>query len=628
MDAPESTPHHRSRRCAHLTNRTGRSFLKFLTAAMLVTLIAVGFRHQPVRAATNRFASPSGNDDSGANTCTDPGNPCQTVQIAVNQSASGDTIELAAGTYTENVNISGNGSSLMLTIQGDAAGSIVDGNNRAFVFQVQNLVNVTFTTLTITNGAHMGAGILNGGGGTVTVNGCTISGNNGVNSESEGGGIFNTGTLTVINSTIENNSAGELGGGIFNSDGTATIVNSTIKGNSAALGGGICSGPRGTVTVNGCAIYGNTASNGGGGIFNEATLTVINGTIANNSGGFGGGGIYNIQTVTITNSTISGNSSSGSGDGGGVLSQALGVRASHNLTNTIIAGNDPSDFIGDVNPSFDTSINDHNLVEDGRLPGALAENPMLGPLQNNGGPTETMALLTGSPCIGAGDNSVAGSPLNLMTDQRGPGFPREIGTRVDIGAYEFAAGCPAVTQNPVSQTITGGPVTFTAAASGDPAPSVQWQVSTDGGATFTDIPGATSTTLTFTPAPAQSGDKYRAVFTNECGSAATVAATLTLLNVCLKDNTTGNLLQWNSTTGQYMFTRCSGGFTLTGTGVVKVVNGLQTLTDSKSDRRMSAARNPGQVTGSATIYFEYAQGLWATFAIKDTNPGAVCTCSG
>ena len=94
----------------------------------------------------------------------------------------------------------------------------------------------------------------------------------------------------------------------------------------------------------------------------------------------------------------------------------------------------------------------------------------------------------------------------------------------------------------------------------------------------------------------------------------------------MKDNSTGNLFQWNSTTGQYMFTRCSDGFNLTGTGVVRLVNGIRTLTDFKTDRRISAGFNTGQLTGSATIYLMVTGGVWQTFRIVDTNPAAVCAC--
>jgi hypothetical protein len=86
---------------------------------------------------------------------------------------------------------------------------------------------------------------------------------------------------------------------------------------------------------------------------------------------------------------------------------------------------------------------------------------------------------------------------------------------------------PVVTTNPMSQSASSGTVTFTAAASGSPTPTVQWQVSTNGGASFSNIPGATSTSLTVTASPANNGNQYRAVFTNSCGTATTTAATLT-----------------------------------------------------------------------------------------------------
>jgi hypothetical protein len=97
-------------------------------------------------------------------------------------------------------------------------------------------------------------------------------------------------------------------------------------------------------------------------------------------------------------------------------------------------------------------------------------------------------------------------------------------------------------------------------------------------------------------------------------------------DTCLKDNTTGNLLQWKSVTGQYKFTRCSDGFMITGTGVVKLVNGIQTLTDFRTKIRLSAGFNTGQLTGNATIYLQVVQGVWQVLRIVDTNPRAVCAC--
>jgi hypothetical protein len=115
--------------------------------------------------------------------------------------------------------------------------------------------------------------------------------------------------------------------------------------------------------------------------------------------------------------------------------------------------------------------------------------------------------------------------------------------------------------------------------------------------------------------------------TNNSSSAMTAVIAPTF-DTCLVDNTTGNLLQWNSTTGAYKFTRCSDGFMITGSGVVKLVNGIQTLTDFKSSIRLSAGFNTGQLTGNATIYVQVVQGVWQSFRIVDTNPNAVCACPG
>src|SRR5437867_834771 len=91
------------------------------------------------------------------------------------------------------------------------------------------------------------------------------------------------------------------------------------------------------------------------------------------------------------------------------------------------------------------------------------------------------------------------------------------------------ATLPTIATQPVNQTVTAGQTaTFTAAATGSPTPTVQWQVSADGGVTFSNVSGATSTTLSLTTALSQNGNRYRAVFTNSAGTATTMAATLTV----------------------------------------------------------------------------------------------------
>src|SRR5213593_2259631 len=119
-----------------------------------------------------------------------------------------------------------------------------------------------------------------------------------------------------------------------------------------------------------------------------------------------------------------------------------------------------------------------------------------------------------------------------------------IGSANQIFSIASSSPSPTITTQPVDQTVTAGQAaTFTAAATGSPTPTVQWQVSTDGGATFSNLSGATSTTMSFTTALSQNGNKYRAVFTNSAGSATTTAATLTVTpsGTVTLQNTNSNL---------------------------------------------------------------------------------------
>src|SRR5262249_458674 len=151
----------------------------------------------------------------------------------------------------------------------------------------------------------------------------------------------------------------------------------------------------------------------------------------------------------------------------------------------------------------------------------------LGPLQNNGGPTNpptfTYALPAGSAAFAAGNTALDNSPPfsipKITTDQRG--LFRIVSGNVDVGAYQTQTPtptptAPTITTQPTNQSGTVGQMaTFTATASGSPTPTVQWQVLASGSSTWSDITGATSTTLTLnTVTLAMSGNQYRAVFTN------------------------------------------------------------------------------------------------------------------
>jgi hypothetical protein len=328
-------------------------------------------------------------------------------------------------------------------------------------------------TLTVTNCsvatnlAYGGGGIYNdgrSGSATLTIIDSTVTGNGAGGSSALGGGIYNnddngSAMLTIINSTISSNSAiaefelGGGGGGIF---GVATITNSTIAGNHAGIeGGGILGG--GTITS--CTIRNNSAGGGqnyrpgiGGGIFGGGMIT--NCTISGNSvygntfkGPGAGGGIYVGGTLTISNSTLT-NNSVAYGDGGNILNQG-----SVDLTNTILNTGQPDNIF---NSSGTVTSHGYNVSSDdggGYLTGPgdqINTDPLLAPLQDNGGPTFTHELLAGSPAIDAGDPNFAPPP---WYDQRGPDFYRLRNDRIDIGSFEVQKG-PAVTPTP---TLTPTP---------------------------------------------------------------------------------------------------------------------------------------------------------------------------
>jgi hypothetical protein len=318
-----------------------------------------------------------------------------------------------------------------VTITGAGAGSLaVDGNATFRVFD--NLTSgVTISGFSITNGSapgDNGGGVLNEGGNSATLrlSDCIVTGN----SADFGGGIFNlNGTLTVDNCTISGNVAAFSGGGIENSASDAaanlTITNSTISDNSAAAndGGGILNGAAGTVAsvasviVSNSTLSGNSATANGGAIANvsdvvpnAARATITNSTISNNSATFNGGGIYNQGAAELQiGNTILNAGSSGANIFNGGRATSLGYNLSSDDGAGVLTGT------GDL----------------------INTDPLLGPLQDNGGPTFTHELLPGSPAIDAGDPAFVPPP---SFDQRGPGFDRVVNGRIDIGSFEVQTG--------------------------------------------------------------------------------------------------------------------------------------------------------------------------------------------
>ena len=315
-------------------------------------------------------------------------------------SGSGITINIPADTYTLT-----QGSELLINADMSLVGAGAE---------------VTIIQASATPPGQPGAAthrVLNIAGGNVAISDVTIRHGT---PPSGAGGIFNNGaTLTLADSIISEN-GGSLGGILNGGGGTMTVTNSTVRNNSGtADSGGILNSqntigtPRNTLAV----VDSTINDNGSRGLWNGGTLTVINTTISGNTFSGNGAGIYNFSgsgsqnaMASVTNSTITGNSSS----------SKSGIWNNKTITviNTIVAGNTaPSQ--PDCN-SFTSQ--GHNLIGDGSGcsfapgPGDQAGTDIapidsgLEPLANYGGPTETHALRPDSPAIDAGDDAVLGAP--------------------------------------------------------------------------------------------------------------------------------------------------------------------------------------------------------------------------
>jgi len=325
----------------------------------------------------------NGANGSDSNNCLSASTACQTIGHAISLAVLGDSIRIAPAVYTENLTINSN---LRLT-GSSAATTIIDGGGSRVVSILSTSAHVSLSNLTIRNGiASGGGGILNWG--NLTLSNSAITGNTALSDTSAvGGGIDSSGTLTVNNSTFSGNtaSAGNVYGGAIYSSGPLTINNSTISGNSITgrFGGG------------------------GGGIYVAKGARISSSTIAGNSGN-SGGGIYNGGgKVTIQNSIVSASASGGN---------CFGTMTSNGY-----------------NMSSDGTCNFSNTGDLNNT------DPILGLLSSNGGGTQTMALLSGSPAIDSGNP--AGCTNNrgvlLKTDQRGMPRPDTEDTGgCDRGAYE------------------------------------------------------------------------------------------------------------------------------------------------------------------------------------------------
>ena len=346
-----------------------------------------------------------------------------------------------------------------LTITGPGADSLtIDGAGQYRVFVITSGVNVTISGLTIQNAGSSGTNpILINSGGTLTVQNSVFK----ENKAGTGGAIYNNnGTLTVSNSAFINNKATYDSGAIHNY-GMLSVSNSTFSGNSSSANGGaiLHAGSGNTATITNSTFFGNFSGNGRGGgnagaIYNAATLTLIHGTVSGNSTEVYGGGIDTIGTLYIRNSIVDGNSAQ----------NGFNIHGSYIGTNNLI----------------DT-------------------DPQLSPLQDNGGPTQTMMPLPGSPAIDRANAAYCPS-----TDQRGVARPVDgdgDGTPAcDIGAVEAPGITPVRVQSitrgdpsPTNAANVGFTVTFDAAVTGVSAGNFALVAGGPSGASITGVSGSGTT---------------------------------------------------------------------------------------------------------------------------------------
>jgi len=318
-------------------------------------------------------------------------------------------------TINESVVISGPGSELLS----------VSGNKSSGVFLVTGFATITSTIsgLSVRDAANQRAISLEGVNADLVLSNCAISG-----SSAGAISLFLSARLTVQHSTISGNSS-QVGAPVQISDPTRFVVeNSCLTGNIGGAGGAIRVygvAPTGGIIIRNSTLSGNATTGDGGAILLEqfsGSLKIQNSTIVNNktSGNFGGGGIARIS-------------------GSGVIEIESSIVAS----NVHTTGDYEDLFSGGTIKATVSAIGTAKFVSgfqpDSTTTGLLGADFKLGPLANNGGLTQTHALLSGSPCINAGSN-----PTGLGTDQRGPGFLRTANLLPDIGAFEVQGTPPSV----------------------------------------------------------------------------------------------------------------------------------------------------------------------------------------
>jgi parallel beta-helix repeat protein/predicted outer membrane repeat protein len=387
----------------------------------------------------------------------------------------GGGIYVAGGPAGETVTVTG--STFSANTAGLGAG--IGGDGQGYPVNV----SISGSTFSGNTASSAGGGIYLYTGVSITISSSTFSNNT---APGGGGAVYNFVSTTITNSTFSGNSANNGQGGAVRAVQFLTVSNSTFSGNGAQVGGGVYTGfgtgNSSPISITGSTFNGNTTSGSGAGLYVDTTtnsagtdLSLANDTFAGNTAGGQGGALYTVDSTVhgaIVNTTITSNSASGGGAGLFLATPLITV------TNSIIAGN-PAGLNCAGAPPTDggnnlTDISGNTCNFSPANNDVLTASPGLGTLGSNGGPTQTIPLLVGSPAIDAAKAAVCASAPVSGVDQRG--ITRPQGAGCDIGAYEFVP-LPTTTTLAISTnpSVYGQSVTFTAnvsSGSGTPTGSV------------------------------------------------------------------------------------------------------------------------------------------------------------
>ena len=303
---------------------------------------------------------------------------------------------------------------------------------------------------------------------------------------------------------------------------------STSSSDMTGAGPSGASGVTGATDINsgnagGAGGVNSTGDSAGGGVGGNGSDTVSAGESAANGGGGGG-------FVGGAGSTADTAEDCGSGGGGGAGSSWIVNNSGATFATTAAAASVTVAFYGFVGTGASVTTQPSDQTVDAgqtaTFTAAADGNPVPAvqwQVSTDGGTTFSDVLGATSPTYTVtAESSENGNEYQAV-------FTNSVGSATTDPASLTVDVLPAVTTQPASKTVNEGqPVTFTAAANGTPAPTVQWQISTDGGNTFSNVLAATSTTYTFTTAAGDNGNQYRAAFTNDVGTVDSNPATLTL----------------------------------------------------------------------------------------------------